>query len=121
MKKSMLFILTLALASGLALHGCSKSNPSGPSSGNGNSNATTVTMPSFTFSPANLTIARHTTVTWYNNSGVAHTSTSNNGLWDTGNIAPGASKTTTFDSVGTFHYTCTYHAAMGMVGTITVQ
>ncbi len=117
MKKPTFLFLTLALASGLVFHGCSKSNPTSPPANNPN----TVTMPNFTFSPANLTIARHTTVTWYNNSGVAHTSTSDNGLWDTGNIAPGASKTTTFDSVGTFHYTCTYHAAMGMVGTVTVQ
>ncbi len=117
MKKSSILFLTCALAAALALFGCSKSSPTSPSTSTPN----TVTMPNFTFSPANMTVARHTTVTWYNNSNVAHTSTSDNGLWNTGNIAPGASKTTTFDSVGTFHYTCTYHAAMGMVGTITVQ
>jgi plastocyanin len=121
MMKSAVLVLALALASGLPFSGCSKSNPASPSSGSGNLNATTVTMPNFTFSPANLTIAKHTTVTWYNNSGIAHTSTSDDGLWDTGNIAAGVSKTTTFDSAGTFHYHCIYHAAMGMVGTITVQ
>lgn len=125
--KKITFILTCVFTCSILLvAGCSNSNSTSPYSyGNGgtnsSTNATTVTMPNLTFSPASLTIARHTTVTWYNNSGIAHTSTSDNGLWDTGNIPAGASKTTTFDSVGTFHYRCTYHAAMGMVGTIIVQ
>lgn len=122
--KNTTFILACVFACSMMLvAGCSKSNSTSPYSyGNGGTNSTTtVTMPNLTFSPASLTIARHTTVTWYNNSGTGHTSTSDNGLWDSGNIPAGASKTTTFDSVGTFHYHCTYHAAMGMVGTIIVQ
>jgi plastocyanin len=42
-------------------------------------------------------------------------------LWDTGNMNPGTSKTTTFNTAGTFGFHCTYHAAMGMTGTITVH
>jgi len=81
--------------------------------------AITITMAGNVFTPASPTIAKHTTITWYNNSGVTHTSTSHTGVWSTGDIAPGASKTTTFDTPGTFPYHCIYHPMM--VGTITVQ
>jgi len=66
-----------------------------------------------------MTIQKNTTITWKNNSGVTHTSTSNTGAWDTGDIASGASKTTTFATAGTFSFHCKYHAMM--TGTITVQ
>ena len=72
-------------------------------------------------SPASMTIHKGTTITWKNNDGFVHTSTADGGLWNTGDIAGGASKTTTFDSVGTFTYNCIYHRSMGMVGTIKVQ
>jgi plastocyanin len=74
-----------------------------------------------TFSPATITVRVGTTVTWNNNDGVAHTSTSDTGVWDTGRLAPGATATTTFNTAGTFTYNCTYHAAMGMKGTVVVQ
>jgi plastocyanin len=73
------------------------------------------------FSPATITVPAGTTVTWKNNDAYAHTSTSDTGVWDTGNVAAGASTTTTFSTAGTFPYHCTYHAAMGMKGTVIVQ
>ncbi len=106
--------------------GCN-SNSTSPygGSGGGNSGGTppknTVNLTDYAFNPPSLTITRGTTVTWNNTSGLAHTSTSDNGAWDTGNIAAGSSATTTFNTAGTFSYHCTYHAAMGMVGSITVQ
>jgi plastocyanin len=81
----------------------------------------TVIMGPSSFNPATLTVARGVTVTWRNDDGAAHTSTSDSTGWDTGNIPAGTSKTTTFNTPGTFGYHCTYHRAMGMVGTITVQ
>jgi len=72
------------------------------------------------FNPATITVAKGTTVTWTNNDGIAHTSTSDNGVWNTGNMPPGSSKSFTFTTAGTFPYTCTYHAAM-MKGTVIVQ
>jgi plastocyanin len=69
--------------------------------------------------PDILSVKVGTTVKWTNNDTVAHTATSNNNLWDTGNIAPGATGSYTFQSAGTFPYYCIYH--LGMVGTITVQ
>ncbi len=81
----------------------------------------TVVMNSSSFTPGALTVTRGTTVTWRNDDGRVHTSTSDITGWDTGDMAPGASRTTTFSTPGTFAYHCRYHRAMGMVGTITVQ
>ena len=69
--------------------------------------------------PDTLSVKVGTTVKWTNNDSIAHTATSNNNLWDTGNIAPGTTGSYTFQSAGTFPYYCIYH--FGMVGTITVQ
>ena len=95
------------------------SNPTGP--GSIPKNTSTIVMAGSAFSPAIDTVAVGTTVTWKNNDGYAHTSTSNTGVWDTGNIAGGASATTTFNTAGTYPYHCTYHVSMGMVGTIVVK
>ena len=74
---------------------------------------------SIAFSPSSITVSKNTTVTWTNNDGVIHTSTSDNGMWDTGDIAPGASKTTTFTTAGTFSFHCTHHPSMK--GSVIVQ
>src|SRR5512146_271193 len=62
--------------------------------------ANTVLMSGMAFSPATITITVGTTVTWKNTDGIAHTSTSDTGVWDTGNIAAGGSATTTFNTAG---------------------
>jgi plastocyanin len=111
-------------ALGLFGLGCRKdsSNPSYASSTPAPAPAAnTVLMAGMVFSPATITISVGTTVTWKNNDGIAHTSTSDTGVWDTGNMAAGASTTTTFNTAGTFPYRCTYHATMGMKGTVIVQ
>jgi plastocyanin len=99
--------------------GCknNSSSPTAPSTSTPSN--TTISMAGNTFSPPSLTVAVHTTITWNNNSSTAHTSTSDIGKWDTGNIPAGSRSQTTFDSTGTYHYHCTYHSFM--VGVITVQ
>ncbi len=79
----------------------------------------TIAIANMAFSPATMTIAKGTTITWKNDDGVAHTSTSNSGAWDTGNISPGGSATTMFSTAGTFPFHCSYHPTM--TGTIVVQ
>jgi plastocyanin len=81
----------------------------------------TVVMTGMAFSPLTLTVSKGTTVTWSNHDPNAHTATSDNGTWNTGNIAGGNSATQLFSTAGTYHYHCTYHQSMGMVGTIIVQ
>jgi len=78
-------------------------------------------MQGMAFSPATITVSVGTTVTWKNQDSYAHTSTSDSGVWDTGNIAGGTSATTTFNTAGTYPYHCTYHVSMGMKGTVIVQ
>ena len=68
-----------------------------------------------------ITVAVGTTVSWKNTDGIAHTSTSDSGVWDTGNMPAGSTQTTTFNTAGTFAYHCTYHASMGMRGTVIVK
>jgi len=125
MKRTIAAILPLlALAGAMLVAGCAKS--SGPSSPYGASSAppapgqpNTVVMANIAFSPASITVSAGTTVTWQNNDGVNHTSTSDNGLWDTGTIAPGQSRTTTFSTAGTFTYHCNVHPMM--TGTVVVH
>ena len=73
----------------------------------------TVVISNFAFSPETITVS------WKNTDGVAHTSTSDARMWDTGNIAPGGNATTTFTTRGTFSYHCTQHPMM--TGTVIVQ
>jgi plastocyanin len=116
---------TVFAAALLISAGCSKdsSNPYGSSNNNNNPPAgtppNTVVMTGSSFAPLTMTVARHTTITWRNDDGMTHTATSDNGLWNTGDITAGASKTVVLDSAGTFPYHCIYHS--GMNGSITVQ
>jgi plastocyanin len=71
----------------------------------------------FTFSPRTVSAGVNTLVTWTNNGGL-HTVTSDEGLFDSGNL--GATFTFNFTKPGTYNYHCIYHVAQGMVGTITI-
>jgi plastocyanin len=93
--------------------GTSNAAPSQPAAPN------SVVMASMAFGPTSVTVSAGTTITWQNNDGVAHTSTSDTGVWDTGSIPPGGSKTTTFNTAGSFPYHCTVHPMM--TGTIIVK
>ena len=90
----------------------------------------TVLIPSGAYDPANaataytpavLSIAVGTTVTWINNDSVFHTITSGtsngtlataDGLFDSGEVQPGETFERTFDESGTFDYHCTPHPWM---------
>jgi|GEM_PF-3309066 len=79
---------------------------------------TTVSAKDNTFDPGTLNVQVGTTVRWVNNGAHAHTITSDDGKWDSGDLAPGASYTVTFTTAGTYKYHCKHHK--GMVGTIVV-
>jgi len=80
--------------------------------------ATSVGAKDDSFDPATLNVQVGTTVRWTNNGKHPHTVTSNDGKWDSGDLAPGASYTVTFMTAGTYRYHCTHHK--GMEGTIIV-
>ena len=86
-------------------------------------NEVTVRMEDNFFSPANITVEPGTTVTWVQEGNNPHTTTSYDGLWDSGMIEPGSggSFSFTFDEPGTFDYYCIPHESMGMIGSVTVS
>ena len=83
--------------------------------------ANAATLGDKTYSPDPVTIARGATVIWTNNDSIAHTVTAKPDatVFDSGSIAPGATFSHTFNSVGDFDYFCTIHP--GMVGKVTVS
>src|SRR5512139_1503465 len=71
-----------------------------------------VSIMGFDFTPVGITINQGDSVRWTNNDGVTHTSTSDNGVWNSGSITPGQTYTFGFTSTGTFPYHCTPHPTM---------
>jgi plastocyanin len=71
-----------------------------------------VLMQNTTFIPARLVIHAGTIVRWTNRDATAHTTTSNSNVWNSGNLAPGASFAYTFGAVGSFQYHCNIHPNM---------
>jgi plastocyanin len=78
-----------------------------------------ITIAKFSFRPATLTIPVGTTVTWTNQDSVTHTSTSDTGVWNSGNLTHGQSFSFTFKKPGKFSYHCAVHPFMK--ASITVQ
>lgn len=75
----------------------------------------------FVFEPATITIKVGDTITFDNTGQAPHTATADDGSFDSGNLDAGAKFTTKpFTTPGTIPYSCTYHKALGMVGTIIV-
>lgn len=86
----------------------------------------TITMDASNFIPAEITISEGDVIVWSNTSSIVHTSTSGSncspdGIWSSGDIAPGATFSRTFTAAGSYPYYCFYHCGIGMVGTVTVQ
>jgi plastocyanin len=79
----------------------------------------TVSIQDFFFSPDQMTVAPGTTVTWVNDGQQPHTSTADDGTWDSGTLQPGDDYSFTFDQPGTYTYHCSVHP--DMTATITVS
>ena len=112
----------------LLLTACGSSSPStptpsSPSPGAGGTPVTIVSgasiMTTTAFAPNPITVGVGGSVTWTNNDNTSHNATANDGTWNSGNIAPGASFTRSFPTAGSFPYHCTSHP--GMVATVVVQ
>ncbi len=71
-----------------------------------------VTVANMAFSPAKVTVALGERVTWTFQDSVAHTSTSDQGFWDSGTRSGGATYSRAFGSAGSFAYHCTIHSMM---------
>jgi len=86
----------------------------------GGATADAITIKDFSFSPSAVTVAPGATVTVTNHDQVAHTVTAMDGKFNTGDIAPGRSKTFTApNTAGAYPYICSIHQYM--TGTLTVS
>src|SRR5689334_813925 len=94
--------------------GSSNPTPASPSASpppDGSSTAVTIPtgaerLGNRAFAPDDVTVAAGTTVTWTNTDSMAHTSTSDVGVWNSALVAPGARYSFTFQTPGTYSYHC---------------
>ena len=80
-----------------------------------------VTIEDFDFKPGvfGVAVPPGTTITWTNNGPTAHSTTADNGTWDSGLLNAGDSYSFTFDTPGVYWYFCRPHPFMR--GTITID
>ena len=72
----------------------------------------TVSIRDFSFNPGQITVAPGTTVTWTNEGPSPHTTTADDGSWDSGTLQQGEDFSFTFDKPGTYTYHCSIHPDM---------
>jgi plastocyanin len=81
--------------------------------------ASSVTIHNFAFSPASVTVAPGTTVTWTNNDSTAHTVTADSGNGPkSGQLQQGQTYSFTFSQAGTYAYHCSIHPEMKATVTV---
>lgn len=125
MPRRLLLVIFAGMA--LTLAACSASSTSSPTTHSASSSPSTtgratdsITIHNFAFSPGTITVNPGATVTVTNEDQVVHTLTSSDGGFNTGDIAPGQSKTLTAPkSPGTYTYFCMIHQYM--TGTVVVS
>ncbi len=84
-------------------------------------NPITVKMKSLSYDPEVVTVQVGDSVQWTNNSLTKHTATSDEGIFDTGEINPNeSSKPVKFEKDGEFKYHCKIHGKT-MSGTVVVK
>jgi plastocyanin len=72
-----------------------------------------ITIADYAFAPAALTVTAGTEIIVTNHDQTAHTATSStSGVFDTGTLKPGASRTVVLTKPGTYTYFCQFHAFM---------
>jgi plastocyanin len=119
MTRSIRVAAAFALVLALALAGCGSSQGSAAPV-----RTTSVDLPpSYKFVPADIVVARGSTVTWTNHDNFSHSVQFLDGGLPTDPMVMqpgGATVTYTFDTAGTIHYQCSFHP-QNMKGTITVE
>jgi plastocyanin len=87
----------------------STTGTTGSSSGPG---ANEVWIQGMAFSPATITVATGTTITWTNKDAVAHNVTSTTSLFNSPSIGTNGTYSHLFPTAGTYNYYCTVHPSM---------
>jgi plastocyanin len=111
----LLTTLTLAVAACSSDDGGSGTTAAGPGGGGEDR----VEIAEFAFSPDTLNVPVGTTVIWENSDSGAHTSTSEDEVWDSGTLESGGEFSFTFEEAGTFSYFCKIHPSMN--GSVVVE
>lgn len=113
---------SVAVLSALVLSGCGtvsynqsttpSASPSAPSQSStvDTTGANTIGIQNFAFSPETLMVKKGAIVTWTNNDAAAHTIKST--TFNSGDLVKGATFKFTFDTAGTFDYSCGIHPSM---------
>jgi plastocyanin len=78
-----------------------------------------VAIENLAFVPARIVVSPGTRIVWTNKDQLAHTSTADQGLWESGQLNSGDDFSRAFKRTGTFKYHCTIHPFMH--GAITVS
>ncbi len=71
-----------------------------------------VTIKGFAFAPGTVTISPGQAIVFNNDDAVAHTTTSKEGRWDSGELPPGGSYRLVLDEPGTYTFFCAIHPYM---------
>ncbi len=131
--RSSVMTLTLGAAGVVLFAACGGStSPYGGGGGGGTppascassgASATITATGSFTFTPSTATITAGQSVCWVNNSGIAHTVTSDDARFTGGSLPNGSTLVVTFPAAGSYAFHCSIHPppTYNMTGTITVQ
>jgi plastocyanin len=122
--KSRLFLGITFLASILIISGsCTKtSNMYGTGGGGGSKGGpgiNEVWIQGMAFTPATITVAAGTTITWTNQDAVSHTVTSNTNVFNSGSLGSSGIWSYTFNTSGNYPYYCAVHPSMK--GTVVVN
>ena len=75
-------------------------------------NVTQLKVVDFGYSPGNDLVPPGTTVTWTHTGEIVHTVTSDDGVFDSGDLAPGETFSVTLTDPGTYWYFCRPHPFM---------
>lgn len=95
--------------------------PASPAPSTNQTQASTIAISNFAFSPSTLTVKKGTMVTWTNQDSAPHTVTDDSDTAhgpNSGQFSSGKTYSFTFGTVGTYHYHCAVHP--DMKGTIVV-
>jgi plastocyanin len=107
MKTKLFYTGVLAvLLAAIVFVSCHKSNSSNAVT------AASVSIKNMAFNPGSVSVTTGATITWSNNDTTIHTVTADDGSFNSGNIAIGATYTKVFSTAGTFSYHCTIHPEM---------
>jgi nitrite reductase (NO-forming)/hydroxylamine reductase len=114
MRKKMGLLVLVASISLLVACGTEPTSPppAEPATGLVAVTEATVTLSNLAFQPHTLVVATGAALTWQNDGAEAHTITSGEGWFDSGQLAAGQSFSHQFSQPGTFRYNCTNHPSM---------